>query len=82
MRITLEAMATTTVRLDAEDEAILDQLADVYGGRSAAIRHALRALANHDTKQQLLAQFVDDWAAEAGPPDKTAVAEMIRRYNL
>lgn len=82
MRITLGPMATTTVRLDAEDEAILDQLADVYGGRSAAIRHALRALANRTTKQQLLDEFLADWQAEAGPVDEAAVAEMIRRYNL
>ena len=37
-------MSTTTVRLDEDDEALLDMLAPEYGGRSSAIRQALRNL--------------------------------------
>ena len=45
-------MATTTVRLDDEDEALLDMLASEHGGRSGAIRQAIRNLAAERRRQQ------------------------------
>jgi predicted transcriptional regulator len=78
----VEEMATTTVRLDAEDERILDQLAAVYGGRSKAIRHAIRSLAGQVQKQESLAAFVEEWDREVGPADEAEVAAMINRFNL
>ncbi len=51
------SMGTTTVRLDDEDEALLDMLAPEYGGRSSAIRQALRNLAT-DRQRQVSAPLI------------------------
>ncbi len=51
-------MSTTTVRLDDEDEALLDMLAPEYGGRSSAIRQALRNLAADRRRQDALRSFL------------------------
>lgn len=78
-------MATTTVRLDSEDERILDGLAATYGGRSNTIRQALRLLWAKAERQRAMASFLDEWADEpgsAGPVDPDAVAEMVERYQL
>ncbi len=75
-------MATTTVRLDDEDEALLDLLAPEYGGRSSAIRHALRTLAADRLRQEALSSFVAGWDAEEGAVDDDDIAAMAERYGL
>jgi Arc/MetJ-type ribon-helix-helix transcriptional regulator len=75
-------MSTTTVRLDDEDEALLDMLAPEYGGRSSAIRHALRTLAADRRRQAALRSFLADWDEEEGPIDEDAVAAITERYGL
>lgn len=75
-------MATTTVRLTPEEEAALDKLAERYGGRSGAIRHAVRRLAAEQTRQDVLREALDAWAGELGPVDEEAVTEAITRFGL
>ena len=74
-------MSTTTVRLDDDDERLLDQLAAELGGRSTAIREALRHLAADRARRDALGSFLDTWADEAGPVDDDAVAAMAQRYG-
>ena len=76
------SMSTTTVRLDDEDEALLDMLATEYGGRSSAIRHALRDLAANRQRQRALAAFLGEWDAEADPIDDQEITDMAERYGL
>ena len=78
----LGAMSTTTVRLDDEDGQILDRLAPEFGGRSGAIRQALRFLAADRERRDALSNFVEAWNAEAGPLDEDAAAAMAARYGL
>ena len=75
-------MTTTTVRLDDEDEALLDMLAPEYGGRSSVIRQALRNLAADRRRQDALQSFLAEWDAEAGPIDDEEIAAMADRYGL
>jgi Arc/MetJ-type ribon-helix-helix transcriptional regulator len=75
-------MSTTTVRLDDEDEAILDMLAPEFGGRSSAIRQALRNLAADRKRQDALRSFLSEWDAEEGPIDEDDIAAMADRYGL
>ncbi|MGB6058768.1 MAG: hypothetical protein WBF71_10920 [Microthrixaceae bacterium] len=75
-------MGTTTVRLDDEDRALLDMLATEYGGRSSAIRQALRSLASDRRRQDALRSFLDDWESESGPANEDQVAAMSDRYGL
>ena len=75
-------MATTTIRLDEAEEATLDHLAELHGGRSNALREGLRLLASLTQKRQLLAQLLDDWAAEADLVEDDAVQAMVDRYRL
>ena len=75
-------MSTTTVRLDDEDEALLDMLASEYGGRSSVIRHALRNLAADRRRQDALHSFVADWDAHEGPIDDAEIVAMADRYGL
>ena len=75
-------MATTTVRLDADDEQLLDQLSEIYGGRSNTIRQALRQLSAQAGRRQALTELLDDWTAEFGPVDEAAVAAAAERYGL
>jgi Arc/MetJ-type ribon-helix-helix transcriptional regulator len=75
-------MSTTTVRLDDEDEALLDMLAPEYGGRSSAIRQALRNLAADRRRQDALRSFLADWDTHAGPIDDEDIAAMADRYGL
>ena len=75
-------MSTTTVRLDEDDEEILDKLAPAYGGRSNAIRQALRQLSAHHDRQEALGAFLTAWDEDAGPVDEGAVTAMAQRYGL
>lgn len=75
-------MSTTTVRLDDEDDAILDMLAPEYGGRSSVIRHALRVLAADRRRKDALRSFLAEWDAEDGPIDDRDIDKMAERYNL
>jgi len=75
-------MTTTTVRLNDEDEALLDMLAPEYGGRSSAIRQALRNLAADRQRQRALSSFLAEWDAEAGPIGDNEITAMAHRYGL
>ncbi len=75
-------MSTTTVRLDAEEEAILDMLAPEYGGRSSAIRQALRNLAADRRRHDALRSFLAEWDAEEDQIDQEDIAAMADRYGL
>jgi Arc/MetJ-type ribon-helix-helix transcriptional regulator len=75
-------VSTTTVRLDGEDEALLDMLAAEYGGRSSAIRHALRNLAADRKRQNALRSFLAEWDAEDGPIEENEIAAMAERYGM
>lgn len=78
----IAGMATTTVRLDEDDEHILDKLAPAFGGRSNAIRQALRQLSADVDRQQALESFLSDWQSTDGPIDEHAVEAMAQRYDL
>lgn len=76
-------MATTTVRLTKEEEALLDGLATRYGGRSGAIRAAIGRLAEEQDRQDALAAALQAWATERGEAvDDVAVADAIERFGL
>jgi Arc/MetJ-type ribon-helix-helix transcriptional regulator len=75
-------MSTTTIRLDADDEALLDMLAPKYGGRSSVIREAVRQLGAESKRQHALRSFLDEWDGEDGPIDEAEVAAMAERYGL
>jgi len=75
-------MATTTVRLDPDEELALDELAEIHGGRSNALRIGLRLLAAENHRHAALAGLLTDWEVDAGPVDKDAVAAMTDRYRL
>lgn len=75
-------MSTTTVRLDGDDEAILDMLAPEYGGRSSVIRQALRHLAADRRRHAALHSFLTDWDTQAGPIDDNEIAAMATRSGL
>ncbi len=75
-------MATFAIRFDEDDERILDELAPEFGGRSAAVRQALRRLAEDRRRRDELDAFVESWNDEAGPVDESKVSEMARRYGL
>lgn len=75
-------MATTTVRLSDEEEALLDQLAEVHGGRSGAIRYAVKRLGEEHARRRALSTALADWEAERGPVDEDAVAAAIERFGL
>jgi len=75
-------VSTTTVRLDDEDEALLDMLAPDYGGRSSAIRQALRALAADRKRQSALRSFLDEWESEGSEVDADEVAAMVDKFGL
>lgn len=75
-------MATTTVRLSKEEELALDHLAERYGGRSGAIRHAVRRLAAEQARQNALQQALDDWESDCGAVDEEAVTQAIQAFGL
>ena len=73
--------ATTTVRLDAEDRAILDKAAERYGSRSAALRAALRLLDEDRKRREAMREFLDLWEDEVGPIDPDEVGRMREAYG-
>ena len=75
-------MSTTTVRLGNDDEQLLDKLASSFGGRSNAVRVALRSLAEDVDRHEALGAFLAEWELDAGPVDETEVDAMSRRYKL
>ncbi|MFV0318582.1 MAG: hypothetical protein ACK5O2_16670 [Microthrixaceae bacterium] len=75
-------MGTTTVRLDDDDRRILDRLAQDYGGRSSAIRHAIRRLAADQQRREALGALLEAWDADLGTVDEADVAAMADRYGL
>ena len=75
-------MATTTVRLDSTEERTLDELAEIYGGRSNALREGLRLLAAANRQHAALAEMLHDWELETRPVDEESVAAMAERYGL
>lgn len=75
-------MATTTVRLDPDEEQTLDQLAEIHGGRSNALRQGLKLLAASTQQRAALAELLLDWDREAGAVDQRAVTTMAERYEL
>jgi Arc/MetJ-type ribon-helix-helix transcriptional regulator len=75
-------MATTTVRLSPEEEAALDKLAERFGGRSGAIRHAVRRLAAEQSREDALQLALDEWAADRGAVDEEAVIDAIERFGM
>jgi Arc/MetJ-type ribon-helix-helix transcriptional regulator len=79
---TLLRMSTTTVRLDDEDEALLDLIAPEYGGRSGAIRAAVRSLAEERRRREALRSFVADWDAEFAPLDDAEIDAIAQRFGL
>ena len=75
-------MSTTTVRLDPDEEHALDQLAEIHGGRSNALRQGLKLLAAATQRHAALAELLSDWDREAGPVDERSIATMAERYEL
>ncbi len=57
-------------------------LAPEYGGRSSAIRQALRNLAADRKRQNALHSFVAEWDTEEGPINDEDVAATAERYAL
>lgn len=75
-------MATTTIRLDEEEEEVLDHLAQLHGGRSNALRQGLRLLAEQTQKSEALAALLADWQTQAGPVTEASIAEATKRFGL
>ena len=75
-------MATTTVRLDPGEEHALDVLAQVYGGRSNALREGLRRLAQAERKREELAALLAEWQGEFGAVGEAAINDMTKRFGL
>lgn len=82
MRSTTIPMATITVRLDAEDERLLDELASIHGDRSTVVRAAIRLLSGQQARRRGLRELLDDIEREDGPIDPAEVDEMAARYGL
>ncbi len=75
-------MSTTTVRLDPDEAKTLDELAEIHGGRSNALREGLRLLAAATQRRAALADLVRDWENETGPVTDAAVDAISVRYDL
>ncbi len=71
---------TATVRFNAAELALLNELAAEFGGRSTAIKQGLRLLAQERRRQLALRSFMAEWAEHSGPPDPDGVAAMRERY--
>ncbi len=75
-------VATTTIRLDDDEERLLDRLAADYGGRSNVLREGLRLLATETERHEALAEALASWEIELGPVDEAAVTAIAKRYKL
>ena len=75
-------MATTTVRLDDQEEEALDHLAKLHGGRSNALRQGLLLLAQQTIKSEALDQLLIEWQTEAGPVPEASIVEATKRFGL
>jgi predicted transcriptional regulator len=75
-------MATTTVRLDPDEERTLDQLAAIHGGRSNTLRLGLQLLSQATKRQLALGEFLHDWDAETSPVDEESIERMTSRFDL
>ena len=73
---------TTTVRLDDDDEALLDELSKELGGQSSALRQGLRRLAADRARNHALAEFIAEWNREDGALDKAEITAMVSYYDL
>jgi predicted transcriptional regulator len=73
---------TTAVRLDPDEVAQLDRLAEQFAGgdRSATIRLALRRLETEGNRARALDEYLAEAWGEHGGVDEKAVAEAGRRY--
>ncbi len=71
---------TTTVRLNDEERALLDEFASEFGGRSGAIKQGIQLLAQEHHRRRALESFMDEWSAESGTPDPDGVAAMRERF--
>ena len=76
------ATRTTTVRLSPEDLQRLDDAAQIYGGRSAAIRAGLALLAAQSERQAHLGALLAEWEAEHGPIPEADVQAMADYLQL
>lgn len=75
-------MGTLTVRLDRNDEFLLDGLVTRYGDRSAAVREAIRVLAGQEERKRALGELVEVLEREIGPVNEERVQDLMRRYDL
>ena len=75
-------MATTTVRIDPDEEQTLDELAEIHGGRSNVLREGLKLLAASTRRSAALAELMADWDREDGAVDEPSVTSMVERYEL
>lgn len=75
-------MGTITVRLDADDERLLDELARLHGDRSTAVREAIRLLAGREERRRGLREFLDGWEVDGGPITQAEIDETARRLGL
>ena len=66
----------TTVRLNDEERALLDELASEFGGWSGAIKQGIAMLAQEHRRRRALDRFKDDWVAETGP---AGVVRLVQR---
>ncbi len=75
-------MATTTVRLSPAEERILDELAASFGGRSNAIRHALRLLFADVERRRALSALLEQWESESSALDDAEIDTVADHYGL
>ena len=75
-------MVKATVRLDAQDQQLLERLAPVFGGRAATVREALQRLAADHDRREAVEAFFEKWAAESGPLSPDEVAAIAERCGL
>jgi Arc/MetJ-type ribon-helix-helix transcriptional regulator len=68
-----------SVRLDADEEAMLDALAGRFGSQSEVVRVAIRRLAAEERRRDALAEFSAAWVTEHGPFDEGELALIDER---
>ena len=75
-------MVKATVRLDAQDQQLLERLAPVFGGRAATVREALQRLAADHDRREAVEAFFEEWEAESEPLSPDEVAAIAKRCGL